>query len=136
MANKFQKSIMERLEQDSLRQRQVEKAEKKKTTVPAEKNAPAATAAIKESTEKIPPVVMETEISLERDLPRKESVKRSSTLDLSEYVIQDSRRKAKNKTFYLDEEVIDALRSAARQQNVNDSKLVNDILRKVLRVSG
>ncbi len=39
---------------------------------------------------------------------------------------------AKNKTFYLDAAVIDALHRAAVAQKVTDSKLVNDILRKIL----
>ena len=53
-------------------------------------------------------------------------------VDLTEFIVRDEGRMAKNKTFYLDAAVIDALHRAAVAQKVTDSKLVNDILRKIL----
>lgn len=52
--------------------------------------------------------------------------------DLSEYIARTPKRMAKNKTFYLDVDVIEALKNAAKQQNITDSRLCNDILRTVL----
>ncbi len=42
------------------------------------------------------------------------------------------KRAAKNKTFYLDVEVIGAVKAAAQEQGVPESKLVNELLRWVL----
>lgn len=55
-------------------------------------------------------------------------------MDISAFIIRDEGRSAKNKTFYLDEVVINALHRAAVAQKVTDSKLVNDILKKILNV--
>jgi len=54
--------------------------------------------------------------------------------NITEILNRETQRTAKNKTFYLDEAVITALRKTAKEQNVTDSKLVNDILRHVLNV--
>ena len=54
--------------------------------------------------------------------------------DLTAFIVRDEGRNAKNKTFYLDEAVIDALHRAAVAQKITDSKLVNDILKKILGV--
>lgn len=54
--------------------------------------------------------------------------------DLTAFIVRDEGRSAKNKTFYLDEAVIDALHRAAVAQKITDSKLVNDILKKILGV--
>lgn len=54
--------------------------------------------------------------------------------DLTAFIVRDEGRSAKNKTFYLDEAVIDALHRAAVAQKITDSKLVNDILKKILEV--
>lgn len=51
---------------------------------------------------------------------------------LQGFVIQDEGRRAKNKTFYLDEQVIDAIKQAAADKNVTESRLVNDIFRQLL----
>lgn len=58
----------------------------------------------------------------------------SGQVDLSAFIIRDNERSAKNKTFYLDAAVIDAIKAAAAAQKVTDSKLVNDILKKILGV--
>ncbi|MBE6904758.1 MAG: hypothetical protein E7476_00560 [Ruminococcaceae bacterium] len=58
----------------------------------------------------------------------------SGQVDLSAFIIRDNERSAKNKTFYLDAAVIDAIKTAATAQKVTDSKLVNDILKKILGV--
>lgn len=111
MANKFQKSIMERLEQEAVRQKQVKPKDKVTESVvnPVEQNA----------------------------LPREEKLEKttSKAVDIQDYLVREPRRQAKNKTFYLDVDVINAVKTTSRQQNVNDSKLVNDILRYVLGLS-
>lgn len=56
----------------------------------------------------------------------------SATPNIGEIIRLNPARAAKNKTFYLDEDVIEALRDAAKEQKVTDSKLVNAILRTVL----
>jgi len=53
-------------------------------------------------------------------------------IDVEKYLRPSFARLAKNKTFYLDEEVISALKVVAQSQRVTDSKLANDILRTVL----
>ena len=45
-----------------------------------------------------------------------------------------SSRRAKNKTFYLDQDVIDAVRIAAKSQGITESRLVNEVLRSILKV--
>lgn len=64
-----------------------------------------------------------------------ESVMQNNLSDLvASYLIRTPERMAKNKTFYLDEVVINGIRSAAKKQKVTESKLVNDILRGVLGI--
>lgn len=57
---------------------------------------------------------------------------KNSFPSIEDYIDQTSNRKAKNKTFYLDCAVLDALKKAAQKQQIAESKLVNDILKKVL----
>jgi hypothetical protein len=54
--------------------------------------------------------------------------------DIRAYLIADTQRVAKNKTFYLDAAVVDAVKRIAREQKVTESRLVNDILRHVLNL--
>ena len=61
-----------------------------------------------------------------------EKVTAPSVANIGEYLSPSPARFAKNKTFYLDEDVISALKAAAQSQRVTDSKLVNDIIRTVL----
>jgi hypothetical protein len=84
MANKFQKSVLDRQEAEEKR---------RKDTAPQE--AP--------------------------DMPP----------DIRAYLTPGTQRVAKNKTFYLDEAVVDAVKRVAREQQVTESRLVNDILRNV-----
>ena len=65
---------------------------------------------------------------------RSKSAKAAPAVDLTAFIVRDEGRSAKNKTFYLDAAVIDALHRAAVAQKVTDSKLVNDILKKLLGV--
>lgn len=123
MANKFQKSIQERLEQEAARQKV-----DKKTTKPT-----------KEPQEVLPPPTkMQTEKLEKSDItPSPEPVAASAQTprispDIRDYLPQEPQRTAKNKTFYLDEEVISAIKTSARSQGLTDSKLVNSILRRVL----
>lgn len=55
-----------------------------------------------------------------------------SALHLSDLFEQGGERKAKNKTFYLDNAVIQAIKKAASDYHITESKLVNDILKKIL----
>jgi hypothetical protein len=115
MANKFSKSIMERLEQETYQQ---EKAEKKDVMIIPD----------------IPPIaipVIENTAPIIQN-PKKEP--KAIAPDLSSYLRNDIRRQAKNKTFYLDEDLLGTLKQAAKQQGVAESRLVNDILRKVLNI--
>ncbi len=52
--------------------------------------------------------------------------------DLSEFLKGEEGRRGRNKTFYLDEAVIQALKEAASSRNVTESRLVNSILKKIL----
>lgn len=56
----------------------------------------------------------------------------SSALNLSDLFERGKERKAKNKTFYLDDSVIQAIKKAASDYHITESKLVNDILKKIL----
>lgn len=60
------------------------------------------------------------------------SIKPDKDNYLSAFLDKKQRRTAKNKTFYLDEAVIYAIKKNAEKEMVTESKLVNDILRKVL----
>jgi len=55
-----------------------------------------------------------------------------SSLNLSDLLERGEERKAKNKTFYLDDSVIQAIKKAASDYHITESKLVNDILKKIL----
>lgn len=110
MANKFQKSVLVRTE--------LEQAEQASPTPPRPRPQ-----------ETIEPL-RETQ-----NLPLPNVPRRKTMPDLSEYLRPTPQRLAKNKTFYLDSDVIDAIRNTAKQQKVTDSKLVNDILRRVLELN-
>ncbi len=71
------------------------------------------------------------EITREIPIPE-EKKEESSSVALSDYMSLETERKAKNKTFYLDGAVIQALKRAAAAQHVTESKLVNSILKKIL----
>lgn len=113
MANKFQKSIQERLEQEVARK-------KNEPSAPAKPAANGSQPIAATKQEAVPEVPHEAEPPV------------PAPADVSVYLRREPQRVAKNKTFYLDGEVIDAIKSTARAQQVTDSKLVNDILRRVL----
>lgn len=134
MANKFTKSVLERQAKEAkdakLHTHTAEISpsdpEPEVTDVVA---APVMKAEPKSSNIQSPPKTSES--STPRRQP-KTTV--SGQVDLSAFIIRDNERSAKNKTFYLDAAVIDAIKAAAAAQKVTDSKLVNDILKKILGV--
>jgi len=158
MANKFQKSVMERLEQEARQQKR--KAPPAEAIEPAQlpdalkdesaerlelQASPAAVqseAAPAEPLREAPiiPVVSTAVAPDEQEKsvidpvePQIETQEKSAALpDLSEYLRLEPQRQAKNKTFYLDVDVIEAVKSAAKAQRITDSKLVCDILRHIL----
>lgn len=129
MANKFQKSVLERLEQENQRQKNIAKQ-----AVPTK-------AAVSEAVPTELPPVIETP-PVPEAIPAVEEAHAPETLespaapvlptDIGDFLRPLPQRLAKNKTFYLDADLIDAIKATARQQGVTDSKLVNDILRRVL----
>lgn len=60
-----------------------------------------------------------------------EKISDYSALDLSDLFGRGEERNAKNKTFYLDDSVIQAIKKAASNYHITESKLVNDILKKI-----
>lgn len=112
MANKFQKSVMVRTElEQQMEQPQAKEPPRRPSQEPREP------------------------LREVQNLPLPNIPKRKAMPDLSEYLRPTPQRIAKNKTFYLDSDVIDAVRNTAKQQKVTDSKLVNDILRRVLELN-
>lgn len=109
MPNKFTKGILERQEREYKQQR-TNPPEREETPLFVEPSPPA---------QKPQPVQ-----------PREPEAPFPN--DLEAYIIRDNGRKAKNKTFYLDGAVIQAIKRAAATQRVTESKLVNDILKKIL----
>lgn len=57
------------------------------------------------------------------------------SVDISSLFEKEDEKKAKNKTYYLDQEVIDAIKHNAKKQNVSESKLVNNILKHILNIN-
>lgn len=115
MANKFQKSVLDRLEQEAAQQ---------KTTAPSKSRA------------KEQPPLSPGEPSKAQAKPQKVGTvpakKAVPTPDLNDYLQQTPPRQAKNKTFYLDLNLIDAIKRESAARGITDSKLVGDILRYVL----
>lgn len=145
--NKFTLSVLERLEQEEKRARE------RKSETPAE-GAPQTTEEPtkeeKAKTETIPSSVKEekspqTTPQVVKSTPKKEEPVAKAPVrsqeeaqeipDLSQFINVTPERVAKNKTFYLDQEVIDGVRAAAKAQKMTDSRLVNEILRGVLGIS-
>lgn len=143
MSNKFTKSILERQEKE----RKAQLASQKNHPAPqAGEGSPAETAplptTLQQETEKNmeqaqPREPIQNEVSASSS-PAKKTVQKKqpskSLPDLSDFIIKESGRSAKNKTFYLDAAVIEAVHAAAEAQRITDSKLVNDILKKILQV--
>lgn len=112
MANKFTQSVLERLEQESKSSKQNQPQGK-------------ALAPSVETSEQKP-------LSQERSKEIKKEPRKKTTDLLDQYFVSPSSREAKNKTYYLDQRVIDGIHQAAKKRGVADSRLVNDILSKVL----
>lgn len=119
MQNKFTKGILERQEREY---------KNKKTLPTVQEPAPPD---IQEPEEKALPVQIPAETPPPTSNPAALPDKDPQDI-LSAYIVRDSGRKAKNKTFYLDGAVIQAIRRAASAQHIPESKLVNDILKKIL----
>ena len=130
MANKFQKSVLERLEQEADRQK------KHKGEPPAKKTVQRAPQENRNLGQDNKAVV--EEIPTPQDTPAVEAVTTVAPTrlpsDIGDFLRRTPQRQAKNKTFYLDGDVITAIKRTAKEQGVADSKLVNDILRRVLGV--
>ena len=106
MANKFQKSVEKRMEQESAGKQMVS-AEKKDLSVKKKAAVPTGRA----------------------------KGEKSNVLDVAACFSGSKKRKAKNRTYYLDEEVIlEVERQAAKYQTTN-SDFVNTILRQALGVT-
>lgn len=148
MANKFTKSVLERQAKER-RQHPDEQAGGERTTPAAQAQPiadPAPTPAdlpdhsAAEAKAATTPQTRDAEAVQEpavvpaQPRPRTKSTKAAPAVDLTAFIVRDEGRSAKNKTFYLDAAVIDALHRAAVAQKVTDSKLVNDILKKLLGV--
>lgn len=119
MANKFSKSIIERLEQEAQQQKKTSNKKEHEPKV------------------EIAPEPVSSEVMITSPPPNKKKAVKAKPVavpDLSEYIRSDLRRQAKNKTFYLDMDLLDAIKQAAQVQGVAESRLVNDILRKVLGI--
>jgi len=133
MANKFQKSVLERLEQEAVRKKQnvkekINTDQNKTPAVPKDINGTELKiGADADATNKNQPIPEETTPE-----PPAGTIEQPVIPDISGYLRRDTQRLAKNKTFYLDTQLIEAIKSTAKKQNVTDSKLVNDILRRVL----
>ncbi|WP_279146107.1 MULTISPECIES: DUF6364 family protein [Clostridium] len=68
-----------------------------------------------------------------KNLPKDETLNNDTLVDLSS-IIDIKEKSGKNKTFYLDEEVIKNIKKYAKSQKVSESKLVNDILKHVFKL--
>ena len=117
MANKFQKSVMERIEQETARR-------SKRTRSEATAGINGKLSSMSSSDTNGGPVKEDTSVMPEDT--------RAVHLGMDEYLRRDTLRQAKKKTVYLDADLIDAIRKTARREGVTDSKLANDILRHVL----
>ena len=148
MANKFTKSVLERQAKE-MRQHPARAAKPAGEGETPAQDAPAAGPAAQEAPQEAPaaipaeqpeaaaaPATKAAEPPAEQPAPRARAARQprpaAPPVDLTEFIVRDEGRMAKNKTFYLDAAVIDALHRAAVAQKVTDSKLVNDILRKIL----
>ena len=148
MATKFTKSDLERQAKE-MRQHPARAAKPAGGGETPAQEAPAAAPAAQETPQTAPaaipaeqpeaaaaPAPKAAEPPAEQPAPRARAARQprpaAPPVDLTEFIVRDEGRMAKNKTFYLDAAVIDALHRAAVAQKVTDSKLVNDILRKIL----
>ncbi len=114
MANKFTKSILERQAKEA---REHQQAQNNNPTQPQDVS--------KESPEKL-------QQTPSAETPKKKIDPPPSSFQLDQILDIEEGRAAKNKTFYLDQAVIDAIHKTAKARCMTDSKLVNEILKKLL----
>ena len=116
MANKFTKSILERQAKEAKEQHQ-----------------PAPISSSPEETKEKEKIESNTLTSQPKPpLPKKTTSELDPNFQLDQLLETEEGRLAKNKTFYLDKAVIDAIHKAAKSRGMTDSKLVNEILKKIL----
>lgn len=115
--NKFTKSVIQRLEQESLK-----KKDDKSVNQPIEKKADDQQKNIQANINK---TINKANIK---------SKYSKTNLKLDDIISPMKEREAKNKTFYLDTEVIDVLQAQAKNLKMTDSKLANEIFRAVLNI--
>jgi len=63
----------------------------------------------------------------------KDTRQNQSTFDLNS-IIEKNKKTSSNKTYYLEDKVIEAIKKIAKKQKISESKLVNDILKHILNV--
>ncbi len=134
MANKFTKSVLERQAKEAKDAKLHTHTAEISPSDPKPEVTDFVTAPVMKS-EPNSSNIQSPQKTSESSTPRRQSKTTvSGQVDLSAFIIRDNERSAKNKTFYLDAAVIDAIKAAAAAQKVTDSKLVNDILKKILGV--
>ena len=110
MTNKFQKSVFERQKAEAERKQNISSTPKlflDKDEQATEKNT-----------------------VQDQLLPSREK----TSSDIASLIRPRTTRLAKNKTFYLDGELIEIIQATAKSQKITESRLVNDILRSVLGI--
>lgn len=128
MQNKFTKGILERQEREFKAQKAAQPAgEPTAAPTPEPQTTPEPPQIPAPITPPKPAVTAPAPSAEAKPAPAQDSAD-----PLSAFIVRDNGRKAKNKTFYLDGAVIQAIRRAAAAQHVPESKLVNDILKKIL----
>ena len=124
MANKFTKSVLER---------QAKEARLHPAATVVQPQTPP------ETTEPLPaqksvsaPTNLPQTSQAPLEEPNSTEAVNAAALDLQALLASAAGRAARNKTFYLDQTVIDAIHRTAKAQKTTDSKLVNEILKKIL----
>ena len=123
MPNKFHKSVQERQSAQATQSARAVAPTKEWEDPPPAQPDPAEKAAA-------PSPAQPNPVKRAADPPAEKPAK--PAVDIEAYLRPSSVRIAKNKTFYLDEEVVSAIKAAAQSRRVTESKLANDILRTVL----
>jgi len=136
MANKFQKSVLERKKiEDELRLKEHLAPAVQEQAALTESQPPAAPEQpIAEEIAVQPPAPAQTgELPPAPNQPKPpKPQEKGADIDLSAFLMPQNQRKAKNKCFYLDDDVINAIKTQSAKRKITESKLVNDILKSVL----
>ena len=77
----------------------------------------------------IPDAIEVEEQKEDIEQPQDGPIKEKTPLDLD---IKIAKRNGQNKSFYLDRDILQKLSRTARRMGISESKLINEILRKVL----